>query len=553
DTSDEMESRSFASSNCSDILPDVVTVKKIHDETLPSSSEERTDTANISQLKALSLNFLQNISEISNEEEVPKLSPCHKCGKEILAFPLRAFVVLSCEHIFHRTCIEQHIVRIDTQASTHPSCPICSTIIEVIREEGTLASDKYQMVSKIRSLIVSEKKTFQQSPDTQVIIEDHETSPIASEIISDNQNGGASTAEKGTTNVVQVNSTSSSRHSSPRIEPSLAEKRVVKANQDEIMSWYHFAESFEKRVKEIMDGDMRLNGQQARTRVYEEVVEHLPGFTKDSLRKRTAKARNIYKLFGRTYHPTTGEEVNGIGFAKIKRIKTYSADYISKFSSKQIFNIIERVAGADRVPQVDANGSRIQVRHKLNQQLNTQAHKFNEDDLNALKVRFQPAAKDHVIPNEKIEKFPEQYVCPKINRDMLSNEGFKVQEISDFSDDAVQTFFNKLHIVTRNPPGIPESRTDNLVADLLRIARLNNYPLEIAQQLPCKLHIFNKPYVSAKPDFVVTKGTISMIAVEDKTLQNVDPRFDFGEMQIAAEILSCGDENIRKVKKVTDQ
>jgi len=31
DTSDEMESRSIASSNCSDILPDVVAVKKIHE------------------------------------------------------------------------------------------------------------------------------------------------------------------------------------------------------------------------------------------------------------------------------------------------------------------------------------------------------------------------------------------------------------------------------------------------------------------------------------------------------------------------------------------
>ncbi|RHZ74598.1 hypothetical protein Glove_220g6 [Diversispora epigaea] len=226
-------------------------------ETLLSSSEERTDTANISQLKALSLNFLQNISEISNEEEVPKLSPCHKCGKEILAFPLRAFVVLSCEHIFHRTCIEQHIVRIDTQASTHPSCPICSTIIEVIREEGTLASDKYQMVPKIRSLIVSEKKTFQQSPDTvdndddddgdleemiklglivddssektkQVIIEDHETSPIASEIISDNQNDEASTAEKGTTNVVQINSADQNNANKTAVLPSKPRDRLSK-------------------------------------------------------------------------------------------------------------------------------------------------------------------------------------------------------------------------------------------------------------------------------------------------------------------------------------
>ncbi|RHZ46787.1 hypothetical protein Glove_606g129 [Diversispora epigaea] len=38
-----------------------------------------------------------------------------------------------------------------------------------------------------------------------------------------------------------------------------------------------------------------------------------------------------------------------------------------------------------------------------------------------------------------------------------------------------------------------------------------------------------------------------------QTLQNVDPRLDFEETQIAAEILSCGDKNIRKVGKNADQ
>ncbi|CAG8633199.1 3078_t:CDS:2, partial [Diversispora eburnea] len=183
--------------------------------------------------------------------------------------------------------------------------------------------------------------------------------------------------------------------------------------------------------------------------------------------------------------------------------------------------------------------------------INVRANEFTNNDLEALRVKFQPAPEGHVIPNEKIEKFPEQYVCPRINRDMLSKEGFKVQEISNFSD--VQTFFNKLHIVTRNSPGIPESRTDALVDDLFRVTRLNKYPLEIVPQLPCKLYIFNKPYVSAKPDFLITKGIISMIIVEDKTLQNADRFNTYGETQMAAELLACGNENIRKDDEITDQ
>ena len=124
----------------------------------------------------------------------------------------------------------------------------------------------------------------------------------------------------------------------------------MKANQDEILCWYRFAESFEKRVKEIMNSNSRLNDQQARTRVYEEVAQHLPGFTKDSLRKKTAKARNIYKLFGRNRHPTSREEIRGIGMSKIKRVKSYSADYISKLTFTQIHNIIEHFSNADCVP-----------------------------------------------------------------------------------------------------------------------------------------------------------------------------------------------------------
>ncbi|CAG8539503.1 3155_t:CDS:2, partial [Diversispora eburnea] len=152
----------------------------------------------------------------------------------------------------------------------------------------------------------------------------------------------------------------------------------------------------------------------------------------------------------------------------------------------------------------------------------------------ALRVRFQPASEGHVIPNEKVEEFPEQYVCPRINRNMLGNSEFKVGKISDFSDRKVQTFFHKLHLVTRNLPGISESRTG-------------------VAQPQSKLHILNEPYVSATPEFVINKETISMVIAEDKSLQNVSPRNDFGEMQIAGEILACGDENIRETGELSDQ
>ncbi|CAG8636150.1 11289_t:CDS:2 [Diversispora eburnea] len=201
-------------------------------------------------------------------------------------------------------------------------------------------------------------------------------------------------------------------------------------------------------------------------------------------------------------------------------------------------------------------GSREIVRSRPNHDLTIQAYKFNEDDLNVLKVRFQLAAEDHVIsniPNEKIEEFPEKYFCPKVNRKMLIDEDFDIRKISNFSDSPIRTFFRKMQIVTRNPLGMPESRTDDLVADLLRVVKMNDDPLMIAQHLPRKLYILNEPYVSAEPEFVVTKGVISMVFVEDKTLENTNRLCAYGEMQIAAELLACENDNVREDSKITDQ
>ncbi len=77
---------------------------------LPASpSKIHADDTEVFQLKALSLNFLRNTSEIT-DEHIPKLNPYHFYDKEILALPFHSFTVLSCEHIYHRICLEKHIV-----------------------------------------------------------------------------------------------------------------------------------------------------------------------------------------------------------------------------------------------------------------------------------------------------------------------------------------------------------------------------------------------------------------------------------------------------------
>ncbi|CAB4492551.1 unnamed protein product [Rhizophagus irregularis] len=59
--------------------------------------------------------------------------------------------------------------------------------------------------------------------------------------------------------------------------------RVTKANQDEILCWYKYAEGFENRVREIRSQDSSVTDPTARSRAYREVSQHLPGITEANL------------------------------------------------------------------------------------------------------------------------------------------------------------------------------------------------------------------------------------------------------------------------------
>ncbi|CAI2197557.1 12128_t:CDS:1, partial [Funneliformis geosporum] len=114
---------------------------------LPASpSKIHVDDIKIFQLKALSLNFLKNTSEIT-DKYILKLNPCHFCDNEIPVLSLQSFTILSYRHIYHRIYLEKHIIQSKTR---FPLCLISSCIspIKLIREELTLAFGKYHMMSK---------------------------------------------------------------------------------------------------------------------------------------------------------------------------------------------------------------------------------------------------------------------------------------------------------------------------------------------------------------------------------------------------------------------
>src|SRR5436190_12604838 len=169
----------------------------IASELSTSTSEIQTDTSEPSQLEVLALNYLRNQEISTIPSRIPKLNPCSICQKAILTFRFQSFVVLNCEHIFHRQCLERYIMQAETESLTYPSC---NTIIELTREEAVLVSGKYHLQKKQTDtgqgnedlmaslgLIEGGSRAGQGSQSKQVTMQDQATSPIIIEDDDDNQ------------------------------------------------------------------------------------------------------------------------------------------------------------------------------------------------------------------------------------------------------------------------------------------------------------------------------------------------------------------------------
>ncbi len=113
----------------------------------------------------------------------------------------------------------------------------------------------------------------------------------------------------------------------------IQEVSSTQAKQKEISCRYSYGKKFEKGVQEIIAKD-NVSDQMARKQIFQDIIKHLSGITLETLRKRTQRAIKIYKLFEK------------IGVDRIKNIKSYSADSISKFTKPQIQIILNYFGGS---------------------------------------------------------------------------------------------------------------------------------------------------------------------------------------------------------------
>ncbi|GBC07343.1 hypothetical protein RclHR1_00740026 [Rhizophagus clarus] len=159
--------------------------------------------------------------------------------------------------------------------------------------------------------------------------------------------------------------------------------------------------------------------------------------------------------------------------------------------------------------------------------------------------------------------FPMEYVLPDINRDELSKKIFSVKQLRNRSDNPITdgrvlSFIKKLRGIVYAPDVNPDSKigtseadTDSLVDDLIRIVDFNNWPLTIKNHPVFHIYIRGAPYVSSIPEFAIIKepqeeglNDFALIAIGGKHIKNVVMGTEFGEVQIAAEIIACGSQNM---------
>ncbi|RGB33887.1 hypothetical protein C1646_703352 [Rhizophagus diaphanus] len=193
--------------------------------------------------------------------------------------------------------------------------------------------------------------------------------------------------------------------------------------------------------------------------------------------------------------------------------------------------------------------------------LSNYASLFNLRDLRSLRVTFRSATQaSEVIPthlNTIIPQEAQDYILPNVNRAMLENLRLNVNPLSNNS--IVKTFIHKLHQTVLNSVlqvGTSETFTDTLVAHLIfRTVNFDQWPMIVKLHPTLKFSV-GRTTLSAVPEFVINLHLngkqYSVLIIEDKHLNNVTPTNDYGEPQIAAEIIACGDENIRQGRRIFD-
>ncbi|CAG8695417.1 20410_t:CDS:1, partial [Gigaspora rosea] len=174
-------------------------------------------------------------------------------------------------------------------------------------------------------------------------------------------------------------------------------KKAIRSGYQEILSWICYSDNFENKVIEIRH-KAGVNDKTARTQIYKEMLEHLPGVTSVALRIKTLRARKIRKLFGE----------NGVGINKVKYV-TCSANDISKLTNAQIQNIINQVTSKTVSlgnNQNHATETEVSITSNSEDMINENVKSLPDTEIS---TSFNPTYDHAYFRNKALKQYPNLY------------------------------------------------------------------------------------------------------------------------------------------------
>jgi hypothetical protein len=163
--------------------------------------------------------------------------------------------------------------------------------------------------------------------------------------------------------------------------------------------------------------------------------------------------------------------------------------------------------------------------------------KFGAEDINILNIIFENRDVWNIVDVE----IPEYLY---LDRKSLLLEQVKK---SDFTMKEARTIITHILRVSRNETvtiGTDESKTDSFVNYLFGKIGFNEDPYIIALHNRCEFRFGNR-YIKSIPDVVTIKDDILVLVAEDKHIRNVSSASQFGEYQIAGELIASAYINYR--------
>ncbi|RIA81717.1 hypothetical protein C1645_789796 [Glomus cerebriforme] len=136
-TMENQESGNLSTTNNYDSLGDLI----YYDDDDGSSGREKSKITKPYKLslinhKNIAYNILKYLEDdMVENKEILELGQCSKCMNNILTSPIRALTILSCRHIFYRSCIEKQLLH--TKPNT---CPFtnCGKNVDIIVDPNSI-------------------------------------------------------------------------------------------------------------------------------------------------------------------------------------------------------------------------------------------------------------------------------------------------------------------------------------------------------------------------------------------------------------------------------